>query len=244
MSSSPRSTQAAVRAAARPAMDSRLVSALALAAAMAAMAGMASAQAAPEPKPEAPATTEAQPAEATSPATTPATTAAEPAEGAAASGTPAEPAASDFRQAGATLLNAEGAEVGDVIITETASGVLHLILDLRDGVLPAAQHGFHIHETGACEAPSFESAGGHLAGDKEHGIQSPNGIHLGDLPNITTYDAGAVHVEYFLADVPMDQILDDDGSAVVIHDGVDDYTTQPSGNAGDRLACGVLEESS
>ena len=240
MSSSPRRTQAAVRAAARPAMDSRLVSALALAAAMAAMAGMASAQAAPEPKPEAPATTEAQPAD----ATTPAPTAAEPAEGAAASGTTAEPAASDFRQAGATLLNAEGAEVGDVIITETASGVLHLILDLRDGVLPAAQHGFHIHETGACEAPSFESAGGHLAGDKEHGIHSPNGIHLGDLPNITTYDAGAVHVEYFLADVPMDQILDDDGSAVVIHDGVDDYTTQPSGNAGDRLACGVLEESS
>lgn len=240
MSSSPRSTQAAVRAAAWPAMDSRLVSALALAAAMAAMAGMASAQAAPEPKPEAPAATEAQPAE----ATTPATTEAQPAEGAAASGTAAEPAASDFRQAGATLLNAEGAEVGDVIITETASGVLHLILDLRDGVLPAAQHGFHIHETGACEAPTFESAGGHLAGGKEHGIHSPNGIHLGDLPNITTYDAGAVHVEYFLADVPMDQILDDDGSAVVIHDGVDDYTTQPSGNAGDRLACGVLEESS
>lgn len=150
----------------------------------------------------------------------------------------------ELRQAGGALRNADGADVGSVIVTETASGVMHLILDISEGAVPAAQHAIHIHETGACEAPTFESAGGHLAGDKEHGVHSPNGPHLGDLPNITMGAAGALHVEYFLPGVLMDHILDGDGSAVVIHSEVDDYTTQPAGNAGDRIACGVLEPSS
>ena len=179
--------------------------------------------------PPAPADAAAQPAD---PSATAATAA--PADAAAA------PAAGQFRQAGATLQNAEGGQVGAVIITETESGVMHLIMDIGEGALPATQHAVHIHETGACEAPTFESAGGHLAGDKEHGLHSAKGIHPGDLPNITLYESGAVHVEYFLPGVLMDQIMDADGSAVVIHAGVDDYTSQPAGNAGDRIACGVL----
>lgn len=146
-----------------------------------------------------------------------------------------------FRQASGVLRNAEGADMGSVLITETASGVMHFVLDVSEGAVPAAQYGLHIHETGLCEGPTFESAGGHLSGGKDHGIHSPNGPHLGDLPNITMGSAGALHVEYFLPGVLMDEILDEDGSAVMMHSDVDDYTTQPHGNAGDRIACAVLE---
>lgn len=164
------------------------------------------------------------------------------ASGAAATGGPA--AAGQFRQAGGVLRNAEGADVGSVLITETASGVMHFVLDVSEGAVPAAQHGLHIHETGVCEGPAFETAGGHLAGGKDHGVHSANGPHVGDLPNITMGASGALHVEYFLPGVLMDQILDDDGAAVIIHSEVDDYTSQPSGNSGDRIACAVLELSS
>lgn len=151
-------------------------------------------------------------------------------------------ATGQLRQAGGTLRNAEGADIGSVVITETESGVMHFILDIAEGTIPAgAQRGLHIHQTGLCEGPTFESAGGHLAGDKEHGVHSANGPHPGDLPNITMGASGALHVEYFLPGVLMDQILDEDGSAVMIHSDVDDYTSQPSGNAGDRIACAVLE---
>jgi len=174
-------------------------------------------------------------------------TAAPSAEAAAGASGAAEgdAATGQLRQAGGTLRNAEGADIGSVIITETESGVMHFILDIAEGsVPPGVQRGLHIHETGLCEGPAFESAGGHLAGDKEHGVHSANGPHPGDMPNITMGASGALHVEFFLPDVQMDQILDDDGSAVMIHSDVDDYTSQPSGNAGDRIACAVLEPTS
>lgn len=180
---------------------------------------------------------EAAAAAAASPESAAAPSAEAAAAGAAATG--------QLRQAGGTLRNAEGADVGSVVITETESGLMHFILDIAEGTVPAgAQRGLHIHQTGLCEGPTFESAGGHLAGDKEHGVHSANGPHPGDLPNITMGASGALHVEYFLPGVLMDQILDEDGSAVMIHSDVDDYTTQPSGNAGDRIACAVLEPTS
>ena len=158
------------------------------------------------------------------------------AQGAAASGT------GELRQAGGVLRNAEGGDMGTVLVTETESGVMHFVLDVAEGALPAgAQRAIHIHENGVCEGPTFESAGGHLPGDKEHGVHSASGPHPGDLPNITMGAAGALHTEYFLPGVLMDQIMDDNGSAVIIHADVDDYTSQPSGNAGDRIACAVLE---
>lgn len=147
-----------------------------------------------------------------------------------------------LRQAGGVLRTAEGADVGTVLVTETESGVMHFVLDVAEGTLPpGAQRAIHIHENGACEGPTFESAGGHLAGDREHGVHSANGPHPGDLPNITMGASGALHTEYFLPGVLMDQIMDDNGSAVIIHSEVDDYTSQPSGNAGDRIVCAVLE---
>lgn len=183
---------------------------------------------------------QAAPVENASPAATGADQPDAPAAGDAAAATADE----QFRQAGGVLRNGEGADVGSVLITETASGVMHFVLDISEGALPAAQQGLHIHETGLCEGPTFESAGGHMAGDREHGVHSANGPHPGDLPNITMGSAGALHVEYFLPGVLMDQILDEDGSAVMIHADVDDYASQPAGNAGDRIACAVVELSS
>ncbi|MBB1492358.1 MULTISPECIES: superoxide dismutase family protein [unclassified Paracoccus (in: a-proteobacteria)] len=193
----------------------------------------------------APAAADAQPAQAAPVENaSPAATGADQPDAPAAGDATAAAGGEQFRQAGGVLRNGEGADVGSVLITETTSGVMHFVLDISEGAVSAAQHGLHIHEAGLCEGPTFESAGGHMAGDREHGVHSANGPHPGDLPNITMGTAGALHVEYFLPGILMDQILDEDGSAVMIHSDVDDYTSQPAGNAGDRIACAVLELSS
>ncbi|WEX09951.1 superoxide dismutase family protein [Chelativorans sp. AA-79] len=149
------------------------------------------------------------------------------------------------KQASANMINAEGNEVGTVTFNTSPSGFLHILVEMTD--LPPGPHGFHIHETGACDpATGFESAGGHYAGDKEHGIESQNGPHPGDLPNVHVGQDGVLKVEFFtdrvsLAEGGENPLADDDGSAVVLHANADDYSSQPSGNAGDRLACGVIE---
>lgn len=105
-------------------------------------------------------------------------------------------------------------------------------------------HGVHLHRVGACEAPDFESAGDHLnPAGRQHGTQNPAGPHLGDLPNVTIGSSGAGTVSAILrgsrAEV-LAQMFDADGTAVVVHADADDYRTDPSGNSGGRIACGVL----
>jgi Cu-Zn family superoxide dismutase len=112
--------------------------------------------------------------------------------------------------------------------------------------LPAGKHALHIHETGECEPP-FESAGGHFnPTDAEHGWDNPQGRHAGDLPSIYVGE-GAVQVEFVTDQVMLEagetSLFDDDGSAIVIHEGQDDYRTDPAGDAGMRIACGVVEKS-
>lgn len=133
---------------------------------------------------------------------------------------------------------------GTVTMEETASGVI-LIEITAEGV-PEGEHGVHVHETGQCEGPTFESAGGHLARGLDHGVKAANGPHPGDLPNVHVASDGVLHVEYFtrgftLGNEGDERLLDDDGSAFIIHSGADDYESQPSGDAGDRIACAVLE---
>jgi superoxide dismutase, Cu-Zn family len=109
--------------------------------------------------------------------------------------------------------------------------------------VPNGDHGFHIHETGACDAAAkFESAGKHFepAGHK-HGTENPEGPHAGDLMNVTADDDGKVVVDLHNANVTLEQLMDADGSALVLHEAADDYKTDPSGNSGDRFACGVIE---
>lgn len=131
---------------------------------------------------------------------------------------------------------------GAVTLTETASGAILVRIE-ASGFEPG-WHGFHIHENGICTG-DFESAGGHVAAGLSHGLAAQDGPHPGDLPNIYVHDDGVVRAEFFTRGVTLSaegdvRLLDDDGAAVVIHAGPDDYTSQPSGNAGARVACGVL----
>lgn len=149
----------------------------------------------------------------------------------------------------AALKSAEGGDVGRVTLRQTASGVI--VVQATGTGLPPGEHGFHIHETGQCDASGgFKSAGGHLAGDRKHGVLVEGGPHPGDLPNVTVAGDGKLAAEFFLTRLEMDGngwfdevgLFDDDGSAVVIHSGPDDYRSQPSGASGDRIACGVFEK--
>lgn len=140
----------------------------------------------------------------------------------------------------ARLHNADGESVGTVSLKSTPHGVL---LTLRLAFMPPGVHAFHIHETGTCEPP-FTSAGGHFnPAGTEHGILNEAGMHAGDMPNIRASADGLVHTEVLNHVVRLDDALfDDDGAAIVIHEGADDYSTDPAGNAGPRIACGVIEK--
>lgn len=141
------------------------------------------------------------------------------------------------------LNNAEGDEVGKVNLEETDGGV-RILLDAAN--LPKGTHAIHIHETGACEKPDFESAGGHFnPTNASHGTEHEKGAHAGDLPNIEVAEDGTIKEELLAKGVTlkMDQentLFDSDGSALVIHEKADDYKSQPSGDAGDRIACGEI----
>ncbi len=108
-------------------------------------------------------------------------------------------------------------------------------------------HAVHLHMVGSCEAPDFKTAGGHLnPGGHQHGTDNPMGAHLGDLPNATIGASGAGTVSATLRGARSEilpEIFDANGTAVVVHALADDYKTDPSGAAGDRVACGVLKPS-
>jgi superoxide dismutase, Cu-Zn family len=145
--------------------------------------------------------------------------------------------------ASAVLKDKDGKEVGNVAFTDTPSGVL-MRLDLT--AVPPGEHALHLHAVGKCEPPDFKSAGGHFNPDKtKHGLMSDEGPHAGDLPNIYVPESGKITLEVLAPLVTLKgdpALLDDDGSAIVIHDGADDALTDPAGNAGKRIACGVITE--
>ena len=138
----------------------------------------------------------------------------------------------------AEVAAADGTSHGTVTLTPTASGTMMVELALTG--IPAGEHGVHVHETGECTAPDFESAGGHLADGREHGVMVEGGPHPGDLPNVTPDADGAVNVTYFNDRLTPELVADADGSAFIVPSGTDDYESQPSGDAGSRIACGVL----
>jgi len=148
------------------------------------------------------------------------------------------------QSANAELVNTDGKTIGNVALTEVAQGV-HIFAQAND--LPPGTHAFHIHETGACEPPDFKSAGGHFnPTGAQHGWKNPEGHHAGDFPNVHVQDDGVLAVEYFTTAVTLGEgetsVFDDDGSAIVMHEGADDYETDPAGAAGARIACGVIEK--
>jgi Cu-Zn family superoxide dismutase len=138
------------------------------------------------------------------------------------------------------LDDAEGTPVGMAYLRDTPAGVL---LHVKFDGLPPGTHAFHIHKTGKCEAPSFKSAGGHYAPQgHNHGFLDPNGPHAGDMPNIHVPESGKLEIEVLTgATSVQDGLLAGDGTALVVHAGADDYHTDPAGDAGKRIACGVIE---
>jgi Cu-Zn family superoxide dismutase len=140
------------------------------------------------------------------------------------------------------LVRPDGAALGTASIVAGARGRATLLVSVA-GLSPGP-HGIHLHAVGNCEAPGFTSAGGHLNPfGKQHGMQNPVGSHLGDLPNLDVAADGTAQLSYALP-LPIGdlqkQMFDADGTAIVIHAGPDDYVTDPSGNSGGRVACGVF----
>ena len=142
-------------------------------------------------------------------------------------------------QATAVLMDPDGKEVGKVTLTAVPTGVL---LDADLTALPPGDHAFHIHEFGKCDAPDFKSAGGHFNPEEdEHGLMNQAGPHGGDMPNIHVPENGKLRIGVLNQMVNLSRgLLDKDGSAIVIHEGADDYKTDPAGHAGARIACGVI----
>ncbi|MFC0684699.1 superoxide dismutase family protein [Novosphingobium clariflavum] len=143
----------------------------------------------------------------------------------------------------AEVVGVDGKPLGTVSVQQTPAGVL-VTTDLKG--LPEGDHGFHFHEKGLCDAAGkFASAGGHFtAGDPVHGLMSMGGPHGGDMPNQHVGPDGVLKVQVLNTGVTIapgsKSIVDADGTALVIHANADDYTSQPAGNAGGRIACAVL----
>ena len=139
--------------------------------------------------------------------------------------------------AAAEMINTDGAVIGKATFEQTPHGVL---MNVEVAGLPPGAHGIHLHAVGAC-TPDFTAATGHI---NPNGV--PEGPDHGDLPNLFVHADGSARAEFFTVLVSvsggeMPALLDEDGSAVIIHENPDDHLTQPIGGAGGRISCGVIE---
>jgi len=144
----------------------------------------------------------------------------------------------------ADFINSQGQKIGTAHLTQTPDGVK---IDVRVSQLPPGTHAFHIHTVGKCEAPDFKSAGGHFnPAGKQHGKDNPMGAHVGDMMNFEVGADGRARFSVVNAAVTLgdgaNSLFHEGGTALMIHEKADDYKTDPTGNAGNRLACGVIEK--
>ena len=143
----------------------------------------------------------------------------------------------------ATMRNGTNELVGELSFERAAGGGVRVTGEVFN--LTPGAHGIHFHETGRCDDAAFESAGKHFNPDaRQHGLDNPAGPHAGDLPNLTVPASGRVRVDFTTPRATLDSaaagLLGGDGSALIIHAAADDQRTDPSGNSGARVACGVV----
>jgi Cu-Zn family superoxide dismutase len=145
----------------------------------------------------------------------------------------------------AIMYDLNGAPIGTAHLSQNPSGMVSV--DIASIALPAGTHGIHFHAVGKCDggATAFSTAGGHYNPlGKEHGLNNPNGAHAGDAPNIVIPASGVGQVAFTTNRVTLTpgtiSLFDPDGSAIVVHATADDQMSQPAGNSGARIACGVV----
>lgn len=144
----------------------------------------------------------------------------------------------------AVMKDVKGNDIGRARFTEDNTGSVHIDVSVKS--VSPGRHGIHIHETGRCD-PTFAAAGAHYnPAGKKHGLSNPQGAHAGDLPDLTVNEAGDGRLSTTTHMVTLSPgkatLFDQDGSALVIHAGPDDQMTDPAGNSGDRIACGVIQK--
>ena len=143
----------------------------------------------------------------------------------------------------ATLKNADGKEIGKATLSSTKGGVK---VQVAAADLPPGKHGIHLHSAAKCDPPDFKSAGGHFnPTEKHHGLHNPQGPHAGDLPNLVVGKNGKAKATFTAKGATLGDgtgsLFGGDGTAIVIHADPDDEKTDPAGNSGARIACGIVE---
>lgn len=144
------------------------------------------------------------------------------------------------------MLNNDGDQVGTAVFEESLEGGVTLNLNLEG--LPAGEYGMHIHEVGSATAPTFEDAGSHFnPTESEHGVNSESGPHVGDLPNLVVPEDGVVAESIEIPNTTLqpdgeNTLNNENGTSLIIHMDADDYESQPTGDAGDRMLGGVIFE--
>lgn len=143
----------------------------------------------------------------------------------------------------ADIIDTHGEKIGTATLSQVDNGV-RVVLDVSK--LTPGMHGIHIHGVGKCDPPDFTTAGGHLnPSGKKHGLKNPEGPHAGDITNLTVQADGTAHAEFVdslvsLAESAPNSLFHTGGTALVIHAKADDEMSDPAGNSGARVACGVI----